>query len=100
MDTLLGEICRARARQKSAEAVVVKKAGESRKERRAKEPRNRPGGRTLENRRKKFPETVKERAKSTLPRQLREGRVKQWTCLKEPTEGKQARTGRDTAQRC
>jgi len=58
MDTLLGEICQARARQKSAEAVVVKKAGESRKERRAKEPRDRPAGRTLEKRSEKFPETV------------------------------------------
>jgi hypothetical protein len=44
--------------QKSAEAVVVKKAGESRKERRAKEPRDRPTGRTLEKRSEKFPETV------------------------------------------
>jgi hypothetical protein len=58
LDTLLGEICRARARQKSAEAVVVKKAGESRKERRAKEPRDRPAERTLEKRSEKFPETV------------------------------------------
>jgi hypothetical protein len=36
----------------------VKKAGESRKERRAKEPRDRPAGRTLEKRSEKFPETV------------------------------------------
>ena len=48
MNTLLGEICGVRALQKSAEAVVVKKAGESRKERRAKEPRDRPAERTLE----------------------------------------------------
>src|ERR1700731_4846162 len=43
-----GESAGREPEQKSAEAVVVKKAGESRKERRAKEPRDRPTGRTLE----------------------------------------------------
>jgi hypothetical protein len=77
----------------------VKKAGESRKERRAKEPRDRPTGRTLAKRSEKLPETVKERAKSTLPRQVSTGRVKQWSCLKEPSDGKRARTRRDKVQK-
>ncbi len=54
----------------------MKKAGESRKERRAEEPRDRPTGRTLAQRREMRPDTDKERAKSTLPRPVSTGRVK------------------------
>jgi hypothetical protein len=77
----------------------VKRAGESRKERRAKEPRDRPTGKTLEKRSEKFPETVQERAKSTLPGQVSLGRVEQWICLKEPSDGERARTRRAKVQK-
>jgi len=98
LNTLLGEICGVRALQKSAEAVVVKKAGESRKERRAKEPRDRPAERTLEAEREVSRNSLGASEERTTQTGC-EGRVKQWICLKEPSDGKQARTRRNKVQK-
>ena len=68
-----------RAGQESAEAIVVKKAGESRKERRAEEPRDQPQNSGKE-RSEKSSETVLERQLKVTSRIGPEGK-REWNSL-------------------
>jgi hypothetical protein len=79
-----------RAGQESAEAIVAKKAGESRQERRAEEPRDQPTNSGKE-RSEKSSETV-------LDRQPTKGHFQDWSggekgveLPREPTDGRRAR---------
>ena len=80
---------RGRATQQSAEVIVAKRAGESRKERRTEEPREEPTNRTLAKQSEKSSETDWERQLSVTTRTGLEG--KESGTLKEPKDGRQAR---------
>ena len=84
-----GELQGQGSQQQSAEVIVVKKAGENRKERRTQEPRDRPTKQTLATGASSHPKQSRSNTECFLG-SLKRGRKS--GSLPEPKEGRQARS--------